>query len=157
LAYNPTAAIAYAREWALSRNPRYYNFEGVGGDCTNFVSQALFAGTGVQNYKPTFGWYYNSSYDRAPAWSSAEYLYNFLTSNKGAGPKAREVSMPEVKPGDVIQLSFDGETFTHSLLVLETGNPVSTANIKIAAHSDDSLDRALSTYIYQKIRFLHIM
>ena len=37
--YNRTAAVDYARKWALKRNPAYYNFDSVGGDCTNFASQ----------------------------------------------------------------------------------------------------------------------
>ena len=37
--YNRNAAISYAKKWALARNPEYYNFDVVGGDCTSFVSQ----------------------------------------------------------------------------------------------------------------------
>ncbi|MDR0986930.1 MAG: amidase domain-containing protein [Ruminococcus sp.] len=157
MAYNRQAAIDYAQKWALSRNPRYYDFENIGGDCTNFASQALFAGYGEQNYKPTFGWYYNSLHDRAPAWSSTEYLYNFLTTNKGAGPKAREVKIFEVQPGDLVQLSFRDGVYTHTPFITEVGNPATLANIKVAAHSDDSINRPLSTYIFDKIRFLHLL
>jgi hypothetical protein len=32
--YNREATVAYAREWALTRNPAYYDFEEIGGDCT---------------------------------------------------------------------------------------------------------------------------
>ena len=42
--YDRDAAVAYARRWALSRNPLYYDFEDIGGDCTNFASQYIFAG-----------------------------------------------------------------------------------------------------------------
>ena len=31
------------------------------------------------NYTPNFGWYYVSAEDRAPAWSSVEYFFEFLT------------------------------------------------------------------------------
>ena len=37
------AEVNYARKWAFSRNPAYYDFENIGGDCTNFVSQCLYA------------------------------------------------------------------------------------------------------------------
>jgi hypothetical protein len=36
--YNREAAAAYAREWALARNPGYYDFEEIGGDCTKVQS-----------------------------------------------------------------------------------------------------------------------
>ena len=47
--YNRQSAVEYARRWALGRNPAYYDFEGIGGDCTSFVSQCLYSyddGTG---------------------------------------------------------------------------------------------------------------
>lgn len=35
--YDRISAVSYAKKWALSRNPKYYNFDTVGGDCTNFI------------------------------------------------------------------------------------------------------------------------
>ena len=64
LPYERGQALEYARRWALGRNPLFYNFTGQGGDCTNFISQCLLAGCLVMNCRETFGWYYNSSYDR---------------------------------------------------------------------------------------------
>ena len=54
--YDRRAAVAYARKWAFTRNPEYYDFNGIGGDCTNFASQCVFAGAGFMNRTPTFGW-----------------------------------------------------------------------------------------------------
>ena len=56
--YNRKAAVAYAHHWACSRNPRFYDYENIGGDCTNFASQCLYAGTDIMNFTPVFGWYY---------------------------------------------------------------------------------------------------
>ena len=80
--YNREAAVAYAREWALSRNPAYYDYSELGGDCTNFASQCIYAGAGVMNYTPVFGWYYISSAERTASWTGVEFLYNFLTQNE---------------------------------------------------------------------------
>lgn len=52
------AEIDYARKWALSRNPAYYDFEAIGGDCTNFVLQCLYAGGAVMHFTRDTGWYY---------------------------------------------------------------------------------------------------
>ena len=38
-AYDRGKAVAYAHKWAFGRNPAYYNFDKIGGDCTNFTSQ----------------------------------------------------------------------------------------------------------------------
>lgn len=43
--YNRENAIQYTKKWAYSRNPKYYDFDSIGGDCTNFVSQCIFAGS----------------------------------------------------------------------------------------------------------------
>lgn len=86
--YDRSKAAAYAEKWAFSRNPRYISFDGMGGDCTSFVSQCLYAGTGVMNYTRDTGWYYNSASDRAAAWSGVPYLYRFLTGNRSVGPTA---------------------------------------------------------------------
>ena len=67
MAYDRARAVAYARRWALERNPDYLNFDGLGGDCTNFVSQCLYAGCGVMNFTPVTGWYYRDAAHRAAA------------------------------------------------------------------------------------------
>ncbi|MGI6004315.1 MAG: amidase domain-containing protein [Christensenellales bacterium] len=156
MAYDRAKAVFYAHKWAYGRNPRYMNFTGLGGDCTNFISQCLHAGGARMNYTPTFGWYYNSSADRAPAWTGVQYLYNFLTGNKGVGPFAEEISMADIMPGDVIQLSFRRDIFSHTLLVVKTGSRPTLNSILIATHSDDSDYRPLSTYRALARRFLRI-
>lgn len=154
--YNRAAAISYADKWALGRNPAYYDFEYIGGDCTNYISQCIFAGAGVMNYTPITGWYYNSLLSRAPAWSGVEYLYNFLTGNKGPGPYGRKVPMEQAVPGDICQLLFTGTVYGHTPFIVWTGEPKIPENILIDAHTNDSKNRPLSTYSYKEIRFIHI-
>jgi hypothetical protein len=154
--YNRKAAIEYARQWALSRNPRYYDFDSLGGDCTNFISQCLYAGSGVMNYKPTLGWYYISSSNRSPSWTGVPFLYNFLTRKTGVGPIGKEVSMEKVRPGDVSQFAGETDRFSHSQFIVSVGKIPALDNILICTHTYDSLDKPLSSYEYKKIRFIHI-
>ena len=154
--YDRASAVAYAHEWAFERNPRFYDFQHIGGDCTNFASQVLYAGAGVMNPTPTLGWYYFSPYNRAPAWTGVEYLHRFLTTNRGPGPVALETNISQVEPGDIIQLSFDGQTFGHSPVVVSVGSPPAPSNILVAAHTYDVNNRPLSQYSYEKMRVLHI-
>ena len=44
VAYNRAAAATYADTYWQSYNPAWPSFARKGGDCTNFVSQALYAG-----------------------------------------------------------------------------------------------------------------
>lgn len=148
--YDRGKAIAYAHEWAYKRNPAYYDFEKIGGDCTNYISQCLYAGCGTMNYTHDIGWYYTSVSDRAAAWSGVEYLYNFLTHNKDAGPGAEELPLSNAQPGDVIQLDLHGSHYSHSLFV------VNVYPLLVATHSQDSDNRPLHTYIYKSARLLHI-
>lgn len=158
LPYNRTQAVIYALFWAFERNPFYYDFSDLGGDCTNFVSQSIYAGSGVMNFTPTFGWYFISPDDRSPSWTGVEFLYNFLTTNIGPGPFGEETELEAAQPGDVIQLSFDGENFTHTMIV--TGiRPLYRGDrrILVSAHSYDARNRPLSTYDYEKLRVIHII
>ncbi len=151
--YERERAEAYARRWALSRNPLFIDYTGRGGNCTNFVSQALYAGSCVMNYTPVFGWYYISDSERAAAWTGVEFLYNFLTDNRGVGPYATETDMAGLMIGDVIQLYREEEGWYHTMLVV--GFDTDRTPL-IAAQSNDALDRRLDTYTYDRDRFLHI-
>ncbi len=149
--YDRFKAVEYARRWALDRNPLFFSFNGIGGDCTNFASQCIFAGSCVMNYTPTYGWYYISSADRTASWSGVEFFYEFLTENAGQGPFARTVGREEAEIGDIIQFG-NSEGFYHTVIITR----INGDEILIAAHSNDALDRNLNTYEYDDIRFLHI-
>jgi len=155
--YNRQQAVLYAHEWAYRRNPRYLDFENLGGDCTNFASQVMYAGSGIMNYTPTYGWFYINSNNRTASWTGVNYLYNYLVGNKGPGPFAREVGVGEVEPGDIVQLSFQGGSqYDHSPVIVETGRIPEIDNIRIAAHTYDRDNYPLTEYNWKEIRFLHI-
>ena len=150
--YNRMRALAYARRWAFARNPLFNDYSPYGGDCTNFASQCLLAGSLVMNETPTFGWYYKSDDDRAPAWTGVEPLFDFLVGNEGEGPFGEEVEEGAVAPGDIVQLGRTEGDFYHTLVVMEAG----AGGITVAAHTNDAFLRPLSSYEYMLSRFIHI-
>ena len=157
--YNRARAVEYARRWALSRNPLFINFAGRGGDCTSFVSQCIYAGSCQMNFTPDFGWYYINENNRAPAWSSVEFFYDFITGNPnfaskngGVGPFGIEVDATGVYEGDVVQLADDTGDFYHTLII--TG--FSEGQTLVSAHTNDALDRPLSSYNYTSLRYIHV-
>ena len=66
---------------------------------------------------------------------------------------AVETAIENLEVGDIIQLSFDGVKFTHSLLVTGFDGKMPL----VSTHSMDSVDRALSSYTYERARGLHIL
>ncbi|MCU5584444.1 amidase domain-containing protein [Bacillus toyonensis] len=150
--YNPSAAVNYALTWALSRNSAYGDWSGNGGDCTNFVSQALYAGgmrpiikdnLTIDSPIITDGNYWFSKkvemslrYRVSASWVNVEKFYDFWAPR--ANMVTKTWSPMQVyygsSPGDVIQYQYaGGGTKWHSLMV--TGKDTSKRTIYISQHS----------------------
>lgn len=151
--YDRARAAAYAQKWAFGRNPDYYSFDNIGGDCTNFASQCIFAGCGVMNYSPLFGWFYRSVNNRTPSWTGVEFLYKFLVNNDGIGPFATAVELSEIRLGDIVQLGDADGNFYHSPVVVG----VTRGKILVAAHSFDTFGKDLASYNAAQLRPMHIL
>ncbi|WP_206830182.1 amidase domain-containing protein [Alicyclobacillus fructus] len=135
--YDRMRAVRYADAWWDGTNPRFPRFS---DDCTNFVSQCLYAG-GISMWgepNRAAGWWFqfgqkpNWSY----SWSTAHALYLALTDALGA----KVVSDPgELKIGDVLFYDWNGEgTYHHSAIVTDfdaMGEPL------VNAHTIDSYHR----------------
>ena len=90
-------------------NPDYHYFQiygNIGGDCTNFVSQCLFAGGIEQVIDSVAPWWYKDKNNWAIAWINAHSLYWCLKirdRQKLTGPRGSEVdSVDELELGDLI-------------------------------------------------------
>lgn len=153
LNYNREAALAYAKKWAFKRNPQFYDFSKLGGDCTNFASQCIYAGAKIMNYTPIYGWFYNNANDRTASWTGVEYLYNFLINNDGVGPFAEETDLKNLQIGDIVQLGRANGDFYHSPVVVG----FSRGQILVAAHSYDAFNKPLNSYNFAVARGVHIL
>lgn len=151
--YDRAAVLKYAVRWAHRRNPYFYDFSDIGGDCTNFASQCIYAGCGVMNFSPIGGWYYINANNRSPSWTGVQFLYDFLTTNTGAGPAAIPADLSIAEPGDIIQLQNTSGRLYHSLVVMNR----TPGDIFVAAHTDNALLRPLSSYSYAGAVLLHIL
>lgn len=154
--YNRNMSINYAQEYALTRNSNYFDYSQIGGNCTNFVSQCVYAGAPIMNYSEN-GWFYISPSKTSLSWANVEPLFSFITNNKGVGVFGKESPIAMCEPGDIIQLKFKNkEQFSHCLLVTEviTHTP---KGIFICANSRDVKNVPVSFYSYEKIRLIHIL
>ena len=151
--YDRERAVLYARKYALVRNPLFFSFAGIGGNCTNFVSQCVLAGSCVMNYTPIYGWYYLSTNRRSASWTGVQFFYNFMIENVGVGPYGIEIPIEDAQIGDVIQLQNDDGVFYHTIII----SKIEDGEIYICANSNDALDKPLSEYNYASLRVIHIL
>lgn len=110
--FNIQEACTYAETFALKPNPNYKSFEHIGGDCTNFISQILFAG----GLDQTISW---KPY--TVPWIRVEDLYLYLTTHKLATKLPNKSSLSK---GCVIQFYTPeiGRFFHNGFITYELPN-----------------------------------
>jgi len=121
-AYDREAARAYAERHWNDPDPAFIHFD---VDCTNYVSQCLYAGGAPMNYtgvRESGWWYRGRSGGRelwSYSWSVAHALHWYLSAGRRDGLAAETVpSASELTIGDVICYDFDGDgRFEHSAIV----------------------------------------
>ena len=155
--YNRQAATSYARRWALRRNPEFYDYSTIGGDCTNFVSQCVYAGIGVMNYNTDNGWYYVNGNDKSPSWTGVSFFYDFMISNDGIGPYGEAAQLIDIVPGDIIQLGNNNGNYYHTLILTAIMRGYRGRRYYICAHSQDAYQRELFSYRFDRLRCVHII
>ncbi len=169
--YNRDKAVAYSYKWVsgdeVIRNPAYSDYSIYGGNCQNYVSQALYASgipmdwSGEQQWK----WFDDESdlsqtaTGRSGSWSGTEYFYEYCNKNTGKGLVAETGgNIFSAQPGDVIQYVVDGWAH-HSVIVTkviydDNGNVV---DLLINSNTTDRVDYPMSAYGYTNIRLIKII
>lgn len=125
--YNISQATRYALKYALDINPSFGNYEKWGGDCTNYVSQCLYAGNiPFDNVGEDirYQWYWYSESKRTPSWTAADSLKFYMENNNineeggtNLGLKAAPITLNQLLRGDVVQLVDDKGRAYHSMIV----------------------------------------
>jgi|SRR5699024_9402362 len=135
--YDRQRAINYAEKWWNSYNPDFPKFS---VDCTNYVSQCLYAGGAPMRGYPnrSDGWWIRGD-TWSFSWSVSHSLYWYLKTST-TGLQAAEVEdAKELYPGDVICYDFQGDgRWDHSTIVVgydRNGEPL------VNAHTDNSRHR----------------
>jgi hypothetical protein len=114
--YDRLAVVKYADKWWNSGNPEYITFD---VDCTNYVSQCLYAGGAPMSgkYNQHSGWWYAGK-SWSLSWTVAHSLRWYLASDQNI-LQAVEVDRAEkLQPGDIICYDFEGDNrYDHSTIV----------------------------------------
>ncbi|AXI08655.1 hypothetical protein CUC15_06900 [Oceanobacillus zhaokaii] len=135
--YDRLAAVKYAERWWNDYNPKYHKFT---VDCTNFISQCLFAG-GVPMHGARVrgrGWWYGGD-SWSYSWAVAHSLRWYLSGSAERMQAKEMMRAEELIPGDVICYDFEGDGhWNHNTIVVAKdafGMPL------VNAHTDNSRHR----------------
>lgn len=136
--YDREEAVAYARQWWNGRNPAFPSFT---DDCTNFISQCLYAGgapmRGAQD-RSTGWWMQPENGIWSFSWTVAHSLRWYLETSKRGLTATRVYSPTELEIGDVIAYDFTGnDRIDHTTIVTSIRGGVPYVH----AHTSNSADR----------------
>jgi len=162
--YNRQKAVYYACRYALMYNSNWFDDRGSaggGGDCTNFISQCLYAG-GWEMVSGAMGmswWADVGTKDRSrrsPSWGGAGAFQTFLWG----GLRAKECEQNEVQLGDLIQ-EVRNDTAMHTMIITGLFKTAQGSKILYSCHTADRLSRPFdlakpvdseSKFIFWKMR-----
>ena len=164
--YSGSSAATYARTYALSYNTNYPSYALSGGDCTNFVSQCLYAGgipmngsnSSTGTYNSTTKWYcictvseYHGNYEHreyavTTSWIRVSDFNTYMTTV--ASSKTTKTSISTLyygcSVGDVVQLA-NKTTGTPYHTIIISKRDSSTAYF--CGHSYNRKDASIYTYL----------
>lgn len=163
--YRREQAVAYADKWWNKPNSNYEEFE---ANCTNYVSQCLFAGEAPMHYtnRRDSGWWYKGRGQKGKEWWSYSWavsrsLAAFLSKARGSGLSAVEVERADqLQLGDVIVYDWNGNnSFQHTTIVTafdSKGQPLVNANTNASRHRYWDYQDSYAWTPNTRYRFFHI-
>lgn len=168
--YKGLNAVNYALNYAITPNPLYRYFPEIGdggGDCSNFISQCLHAGSAPFDYGTSAPWWYNNKgtlnvNDDAwsISWAVAHSLYWTLKirgAKKLKGIKGIEVdNISMLELGDIIQYENYRGIIYHSAIITSFDYSIQHKSPQITQHT---FNAANISYIKpaKKMHFMKII
>ncbi|WP_419749288.1 amidase domain-containing protein [Terrisporobacter petrolearius] len=146
--YSPQKAVKYAHKWANSYNTKYYMK--YGADCTNFVSQCLYAGGMKENklnslplmaYPTTKHWYCVRP-SVSSSWIRVTDFYSYWSKRSTVRNFEGDTTVSKYgKLGDVVQIR-NAKTYTrwHSMIITKKVK----GKVYLSGHSRPRYDYAIS-------------
>lgn len=143
--YNRMSAALYAMKYALAPNKKWpdYAHPHGHGDCTNFVSQALFVGGWEMIYGPQIGtgleWYCwpDDRGNRSKSWASADWFSDFLEWSF----RAERCDLADLMIGDLVQEKISDYGVRHTMIVTNIG----PSDIYLTYHSSNYLNTSFTS------------
>jgi hypothetical protein len=166
--YDRDAAVSYARRWVGKRNTADWQvYDRMGGNCQNFVSQAIYAGGVPMDYQDSLQWKwfgdipttYAGAQGRSASWSGVDDFLKYVRENAGDGMvAAANAPYYSGEPGDVIHMGMSGD-WRHTVMITRvmTDSSGNTVDYLVASNTADLLNFPVSAHYYQQQMLIKIL
>lgn len=171
--YNRNDAVNYAMKWispnSVLRNPDWFVYDDLGGNCSNYISQCLLAGgIPMDVYGPMdsqWKWYSDvvngrqAARGRSPSWTGVNEFYTYCVNNTGFGLVAAvDANFYSGQKGDIILFGTESN-WNHAVIVTdiirdESGIPI---DYLINSNTTDRINYPVSAYSYSNIKLIRIL
>lgn len=170
--YSGSSAATYADTYWSSYNSHWPSFANQGGDCTNFVSQALYAGGILMRTSPqysgTAAWYMLQNRKRwswSAPWVNSQDNSTFLlqtlpgvtqgTSSFGVAPG--QVVASNASEGDIVLYDWNNDgIYDHEAIIATPDGQTVDAHTSNRFHAYWTLAQYNSAWQTTRITVLHI-
>lgn len=164
--YDRQGALDYAVQYSNDRNDDWANYEGLGGNCQNYVSQCLLAGGIPMDTQgdAVWKWYGDTvandqtASGRSSSWSGVDEFLAYAAGNRGYGLAALTDAPYETgQPGDLIQMGEGGD-WRHVVII---SRPVQdtegrTIDYLVCSNTSDLENWPASLYGYPELALTRI-
>ena len=137
--FSRTKARDYALKYWKNYNNNYRKFD---NDCTNFISQAMYAGGWTHKsgfYRDSQYWWYNSL-NQSWSWIGVPYWHDFALKHS---KRTVKLSSPRsLWEGEVLQVDFTNNGVKdHTMIVTKK----TSSEIYLTYHTNDTLNRSFAS------------
>ena len=136
---------AFAHWKASTYNAAYADFNSVGGDCQNFVSQSLLAG----GLATSDDWFYGSASSHSESWGYAPAFNELLDDTPSLGfTRLASTQRSQLAVGDLAYFDWNGNGVPdHVMIVSRVSTVAGRVTISLVGHNLDFDYRDLDTAI----------
>lgn len=169
--YNRNDAVSYSDQWVgeteVIRNDSVWEtYDYAGGNCSNYVSQCVYAGGIPMDAKGNQIWkWYSDTPDstsaktgRSPSWTQVDYFYDYCSDNTGYGIAAEIANnLYSADLGDVVIMDW-GDGWSHVVMITQVVKDANgnVTDYLINSNTSDRKNYPLSAYGCVKMSVIRI-
>lgn len=156
--YQYELALDYAVQYIEERNEAWQDYSMSGGNCQNYVSQALLASGIPMDYTGSQIWKWHSdvvsnqslAYGRSSSWTGVDEFMRYAQLNTGSGLSAiTDAGFKNGRPGDLIHLAAANQ-WRHTVMISQPllDNQGNVVDYLVYSNTQNLKDYPISLYGY---------